>query len=210
MLPDARIEPSRQPFSGRCTFDIVLTMGAPTHQRSQWFTWANGLSFLRLLSSPIALLAILHEAHGSALLLFGFAVASDLADGRLARMRGEESALGGLLDHTSDAIFVSVALAACAWRGLVPWLLPVLILLAFAQYALDSRAIAGRPLRASSIGRWNGIGYFVLLGIPLVRDGLGLGWPPASWVIVIAWALVASTLVSMADRGIALLRHASS
>ena len=181
-------------------------MGAPTHSGNQWLTWANGLSFLRLLSAPVAALAILGEAHGSALLLFCFAVASDLADGRVARMRGEESALGGLLDHTSDAIFVAAGLAACAWLGLVPVVLPALILLAFAQYALDSRAIAGRPLRASFIGRWNGIAYFVLLGVVVVRDGLGLGWPPHGWVVGMGWGLVIATLASMADRAVALFR----
>lgn len=184
-------------------------MGAPSRQRSQWFTWANGLTFLRLLSSPIAVLAIVSEAHQSALLLFGFAVVTDLADGRLARRRGEESALGGLLDHTTDAIFVAAGLAACAWQGLVPMPLPALIVIAFAQYALDSRAIAGRPLRASFIGRWNGIGYFILLGIPLVRDGLGLPWPADSWVLAIGWGLVATTLASMADRALALFRRPS-
>ena len=185
---------------------MVRRMGAPTQSSSPWFTWANALTALRLLSAPFAVLAILGEAHGSALLIFGFAIATDLADGRVARMRGEESALGGLLDHSCDAIFVAVALAACAWRGLVPVVLPPLILLAFAQYALDSRAIAGHRLRASFIGRWNGIAYFVLLGIPVVRDGLDLGWPPASWVLAIGWGLVVSTIVSMADRGVALVR----
>ena len=182
-------------------------MGAPTQSGSPWFTWANGLTFLRLLSAPFAALAILAESHGHALLFFCFAVATDIADGRVARMRGEDSPLGGFLDHVTDAIFVSVGLAACARLGLVPAALPVLIALAFAQYALDSRAIAGRPLRASFIGRLNGIGYFVLLGIPVVRDGLDLGWPPHSYVVAIGWALVVSTVVSMADRGLALVRR---
>jgi hypothetical protein len=88
--------------------------------------------------------------------------------------------------------------------GVVPVPLPFLVAVAFSQYLLDSRALAGRPLRASFPGRWNGIFYFVLIGIPLVRDALGLGWPGAGLVVLIGWALVASTLVSMADRAWAL------
>jgi phosphatidylglycerophosphate synthase len=182
-------------------------MGVPTQRTSQWSTWANGITLSRLLAVPPAALAIFLEANGLALALFCFAVATDLADGRVARLRGEASPLGGLLDHATDAIFVAVGLLACAMKGLVPIALPPLILLAFAQYALDSRAIAGRPLRASLIGRWNGIAYFVLLGIPVVRDGVGLGWPPASWLTALAWLLVATTVVSIADRGFALLRR---
>ena len=80
---------------------------------------------------------------------------------------------------------------------------------AFAQYALDSRALAGRPLRASALGRWNGIAYFVLLGIPVVRDGLAIGWPPDALVRVLGWALVATTCASILDRLVALARARS-
>ena len=172
---------------------------------SRWWTRANALTGLRLLSAPLLAGAVLMGAHGVALALFVLAVASDLLDGRVARHYGEASPLGGTLDHTTDALFVSLGLLAVAATGETTFLLPPLIGLAFAQYALDSRALSGRPLRASALGRWNGIAYFVLLGIPVVRDGLGIGWPPSVLVGAIAWALVATTLVSMATRLQALL-----
>ena len=172
---------------------------------SRWWTRANALTGLRLVAAPALAAAVFFGAHGVALLLFALAVASDLLDGRVARHYGEVSPLGGTLDHTTDALFVSLGLLAVAATGETTFLLPPLIGLAFAQYALDSRALAGRPLRASALGRWNGIAYFVLLGIPVVRDGLGLGWPPKALVAAIAWALCMSTLVSMAARLQALL-----
>ena len=89
---------------------------------------------------------------------------------------------------------------------LAPLALLCLVLLAFAQYALDSRALAGASLRASRLGRWNGIAYFVLLGIPVIRDLLGLAWPGDGWVVALGWGLVASTVVSMGNRALALLR----
>lgn len=181
-------------------------MGASSQPESRWLTWANGLTLLRLLSAPATAMAIVGEAHACALALFCFAVLSDLADGPIARRRGEVSVFGGLFDHTSDAIYVATGLAACAWHGLVPVALPALVLTSFAQYALDSRALAGRPLRASFIGRWNGVAYFVLLGVPVVSDGLALAWPPDAWVLWAGWLLVGSTVVSMVDRGVALLR----
>jgi phosphatidylglycerophosphate synthase len=39
-------------------------------------------------------------------------VATDWLDGRIARRFGETSALGGFLDHVTDAAFVSLGLAA--------------------------------------------------------------------------------------------------
>jgi cardiolipin synthase len=178
----------------------------PALERSSRLTWANALTLTRLAAAPLCAWALATGHDAIALVLFSFAVASDFADGRLARRRRESSAFGGLLDHLSDATFVTLGLGACALRGLVPAFLPVLIALAFAQYTLDSRSLSGRPLRTSFLGRWNGIAYYVLLGVPVVRDGLGLGWPADSVVLSGGWALVLSTLVSMLDRGWALLR----
>jgi hypothetical protein len=72
---------------------------------------------------------------------------------------------------------------------------------------LDSKSLAGQPLRASMLGRWNGVCYFVLVGVPVIRDALDLAWPGPLLVRVLGWVLVASTLVSMADRLFALVRR---
>ena len=176
-----------------------------TQSAGRFFTLANALTGTRLLTAPLLATAVLHEARGAAALLFGWAVLSDLMDGRLARRRGEVSNFGGLLDHSTDALFCSVSLGALAWVAVVPVPLPFLVALAFTQYMLDSRSIAGRPLRASFLGRWNGIFYFVMVGIPVVRDALGLAWPGPVLVMAIGWVLVASTVVSMGDRAWALV-----
>jgi len=170
---------------------------------ARWATPANALTLLRLLAAAPCAWAVVTGRPALAAAAFALAVASDLADGRLARRRGEASALGGLLDHASDATFVSVGLGALALRGEVPAVLPALVALAFLQYALDSRALVGRPLRASRLGRWNGIAYFVLLGVPLARDVAPVGWPPDRAVAAAGWILVVATLVSMADRALA-------
>ncbi|UCE85502.1 MAG: CDP-alcohol phosphatidyltransferase family protein [Deltaproteobacteria bacterium] len=179
---------------------------AHTLDRTRVVTWANGLTLGRMISAPALAAAITAPAPRLAALLFALAVASDFLDGALARRRGETSALGGLLDHAADAVLVTSGLAGLAYAGSVPLLLPPLILLAFAQYALDSRALAGRALRPSSLGRWNGIAYYALLGTPVVRDALGLSFPADASVRGLGWLLVASTLLSIADRARALLR----
>ncbi len=170
------------------------------------FTWANLLSAMRLAAALPCAYAISIGSRWLAAALFALAVVTDVADGMVARRRGEVSHFGGLLDHSSDAIFVSVALAALAASGHVPALLPVLVIISFVQYTLDSRALTGQALRASRLGRWNGIGYFVVAGAPIVRDALNFAWPPPQWVMAAGWLLVVSTLISMADRGYAFLR----
>jgi len=177
--------------------------------RGRFLTLANALTLLRLASAPACALCVLESQPARALAFFGLAVATDLADGPLARRRGDASPLGALLDHATDALFVSLGLAALAVVGRVPEPLPLLVLAAFVQYAIDSRALQGRRLRASRLGRWNGIAYYVLLGIPVVRDGLEIGWPADAWVGHFGWVLVATTLVSMTDRALARLMRRS-
>jgi len=167
---------------------------------ARWATPANALTGVRLAAAPALAAAIVCDAAATAAALFALAVATDLADGPLARRRGEVSPLGGLLDHASDALLCTSGLAALAARGVLTPLLPLLVALAFLQYTWDSRVVRGQRLRASSLGRWNGVAYYVMVGIPVVRDALGVAWPGAGLVAALAWALVASTLVSMADR----------
>ena len=192
-----------------------------TRAESRLSTRANALTALRLVCGPLLVLALLERAAWPAFTLFWLAVGSDLLDGRVARRYGEARALGGFLDHVTDAAFVSLGLAALALLGEAPALLPALVALAFLQYTLDSRVMQakraarrsraesdpqGSTLRASALGRWNGIAYFVPIGTVVVRDALALGWPPPHGVLWLGWALVATTLLSMADRARALLR----
>jgi phosphatidylglycerophosphate synthase len=168
--------------------------------RATSFTPANALTLLRLLLILPFVAAVRSGAAVEASLLFALAAASDFADGRLARRRGESSAHGAFLDHAVDAGFVTAGAAALASLGALPvWLAP-LIAIAFVQYALDSRWLVASGLRGSTLGRWNGIAYYVIVAVPVVRDGLGLAWPAPPLVRALGWALVASTLLSISER----------
>lgn len=170
---------------------------------------AHALTAARLvLVVPFALLMASGDARHAALsaLLLAVAIATDLFDGPLARRLGTASAAGRVFDHATDCVFVTAGLAAAAARGGVPWLLPLLVAAAFGQYVIDSYWVhTGGALRGSRLGRWNGILYFVPLGGDvLVRLGLQ---PLAPLVTAIAWALVATTVLSMAARVLASRRR---
>ena len=163
------------------------------------YTAANGLTAARLALTAALVACVLAGAPLAGALVFALAVASDVADGRLARRRAEASPLGGLLDHGVDAAFVAAGSAALAAEGALPAALPPMIAAAFAQYALDSRGAPG-GLRGSRLGRWNGVAYYVAVAVPLVRDALALGWPGPPLVLALGWALVGTTALSMLDR----------
>ena len=172
----------------------------------QLITWANLLTLGRLLVIVPCAWAILSDQWPLAAGLFTLAVFSDFLDGPLARRYGQASAFGGLLDHATDALFVATCLAALAWSGYVNAWLPGLVLLAFSQYMLDSKALSGQILRTNWLGRNNGIGYYVLVGIPVVRNALALSWPGDVLIELFAWLLLATTAASMIERAIVFAR----
>ena len=174
--------------------------------RRFWQQPANALTATRLLCIPAIVAAVVHDRAMIAGILFAIAVVTDLADGPVARRRGEASPRGALFDHAVDAGFVAALLAALAWQDLVTAVLPPLVVVAFLQYVWDSQALRGHALRTSRIGRSNGVAYYVAAGIPVVRDAIGLGWPDAAIVHAIAWVLVATTLLSMSERAFVLAR----
>ena len=144
-------------------------------------------------------------------LLLAVAIASDYFDGIVARRRGSASPGGQLFDHATDCLFVTACLAGAALAGSAPPVLPVLIALAFGQYVLDSYWLHRRKqLRMSTIGRWNGIGYFVpLVVLAAARLEVVPAFTPLLTVAarVVAYMLVATTLVSIVDRATAVRRQ---
>jgi CDP-diacylglycerol---glycerol-3-phosphate 3-phosphatidyltransferase len=179
-----------------------LTLDSPGRQSYLRSSLANAITFIRLVSiAPFAFFM----AHGGiryaeiALVIFIIALATDFADGPTARRLGTVTPIGGTFDHTVDFLFVTSGLFAGTSRGIFPWILPALIVAAFAQYFIDSYWIHrhGR-LRKSKLGRYNGILYFVPLSLAiLIRLGAHLLQP---LLTVLVWALVASTIVSIGQR----------
>ncbi len=135
------------------------------------------------------------------------AIVTDVADGYIARKYHQTSALGGLLDHSSDAFFVTLLLLSLAALGIVTFVLPALVAAAFIQYTLDSRALSGHSLRSSQLGRYNGISYFVLAGFPVMQHAMQVTVIPENYFIWLSWGLVITTVISMTDRAVSLINR---
>jgi len=154
------------------------------------------LSASRFVLAALVSGAMLEGQAAIAITGFALAIASDAIDGRIARARAEVSGFGTLLDHGADAFFVATVCATAAALGLIPIVLPGLIALAFAQYAWS--ASRGAPPTASMLGRCNGIAYYVIAGVAIATHHLLPMLAPV--LSVMAWALIASSLVSIVLR----------
>lgn len=170
---------------------------------------AHTITAVRLLAVVPAAWAFSHAQSVPAwwlVLLMAVALTSDYTDGIVARRSGAASPRGMLFDHTTDCLFVASGLAGASMAGLIPMILPILVVVAFAQYVLDSYFLhRQRQLRMSSLGRWNGIFYFA----PLVMIAVAsLSLPGVSELARVltrpcAVLLAVSTVASIVDRAIA-------
>ena len=168
---------------------------------------ANALTAVRLaLALPVAVALARPEllAPGTVALLIGLAIVTDSLDGPVARRQGTASASGMFFDHSTDCLFVTSGLTGVAIAGSITPILPALIPFAFGQYVVDSYVWhRQRQLRASFLGRWNGILYFVpivLVAASRLPFPAGLASLLRLAAGALAYLLVASTVMSMLDR----------
>ena len=171
---------------------------------------ANFLTAIRLLLVIPVAMAIANESLFTSWLLLTLiviAIASDYFDGKVARALKTASARGMLFDHGTDFIFVTIALFALSTIGLSSVLLPLLIVVAFSQYVLDSYFLfKQKQLRMSFLGRWNGIFYFVPIVLVAASRRPAFEQAQDNFNLIIVYSnytLTVSTLASIVDRAIA-------
>jgi cardiolipin synthase len=70
------------------------------------FTFANQLTFLRLIAIPFFIICVLTNQPGIALLLFLGAAVTDTFDGLIARFLKQTTALGAFLDPVADKLLL--------------------------------------------------------------------------------------------------------
>jgi CDP-diacylglycerol--glycerol-3-phosphate 3-phosphatidyltransferase len=141
------------------------------------WTIPNAIGFARIALVPVFLVLALESDDGrdtTATILFAFVAASDYLDGMAARLTGQYSRLGALLDPLTDRLLV-IAGAIVAWEfELLPrWALLVLaareaFMLLLTQIALRR----GLDLSINMLGRW---------AVWPVMGGLGLAMITETW-----------------------------
>jgi CDP-diacylglycerol--glycerol-3-phosphate 3-phosphatidyltransferase len=154
------------------------------------WTVPNALSVLRLLGVPLFLWLLLGpEADGWAVVVLMVSGVTDWADGKLARVLGQSSRLGALLDPAADRLYIVSTLVAFVLRDVVPlWLVAVLVgrELVLGVMLLVLRRHGYPPLQVHYLGK--AATFILLYAFPLLllADGGGV-W--ADVVAPVAWAL---------------------
>jgi cardiolipin synthase (CMP-forming) len=151
------------------------------HELNPW-TIPNAIGFARLAGIPVFLVLQLSSPHGHdtlAIVLFAVIGWADYLDGFAARLTGQYSRLGALLDPVIDRLLVISGMAVCWHFGLLPrWAIVVvisreLVMLALSRYALRQ----GLELEINWPGRLAvapimGAPFFAMIGVHLLALGL--------------------------------------
>lgn len=141
-------------------------------------TVPNLLSALRLLGVPLFLWLLLGpHADVWAIVVLAAGGVTDWLDGKLARLLGQYSRLGALLDPAVDRLYILAALVALGIREVVPWWAVVAlvardVVLAACLPVLRSRGYG--PFVVSYLGK--AATFLLLYAFPLLLAGLQTGW----------------------------------
>lgn len=126
-----------------------------------WRLWTlpNAIGLLRFALLPVFLVIEFSSDTGveaSAAIIYAVAAWTDYADGIAARLTGQYSRFGALMDPIVDRLLVICGVVVCWYHDLLPrWALAVLVarelfMLLAGQYVIRQ----GRELKINMVGRW--------------------------------------------------------
>jgi cardiolipin synthase len=141
-------------------------------------TVPNLLSVLRLAGVPLFLyLLLVPRADGWAILVLAVGGFTDWLDGKLARLLGQYSRLGALLDPAVDRLYILAALVALGARDVVPWWAVAALVCRDLVLGATLPVLRRRgygPYQVTYIGK--GATFLLLYAFPLLLLGQGTGW----------------------------------
>lgn len=181
---------------------------------------ANLVTLARmLLVVPFSAFFFVDWAHATtaALAVFVVAAGTDFLDGRIARARGEVSALGAALDPVADKLLVAAALLLLVRNGVLRDLgvaaaLAMLLRDVVVGGLREALAVRAETLPVTGLAKWKTAAQMVSIGFLLAAaPGGPLGESAAPLAYGLFWAATALTLWTGAlyvRRGVAALAAA--
>ena len=169
---------------------------------------ANLLTLARLLMLPVAIYYMRREdGRWRALSIFGGAMATDMLDGPVARMRREVSPLGQMLDPIADKLMIDAAAITLSQTREFPWWATGLLLARDLAILLGSLFVYRRHAQISVADPAGKATTVALAGamILYLADGPRSG-KPALYIALLPFGL---SLVVYARKFVQVIRHQS-
>ena len=174
------------------------------------WTLPNAIGLARLALIPLFLVLALGSGDGRdtvATILFAFVAATDWFDGMVARITGQYSRLGALLDPLTDRLLIlSGAVVAYHFELLPRWALLVLaareaLMLVMTELALRR----GIDLNVNMMGRWAVWPVMSAFGVAFIWET----WV-SDWLLYVGLAMTLAATVRYLQDGLRALRKGST
>jgi CDP-diacylglycerol--glycerol-3-phosphate 3-phosphatidyltransferase len=180
--------------------------GEPLHP----WTIPNAIGLARLALVPLFLVLALQSGDGrdtAATILFAFVAATDWFDGMVARITGQYSRLGALLDPLTDRVLIlSGAIVAFHFELLPRWALLVLAARELFMLVLTELALRrGVDLNVNMMGRWAVWPVMGALGLAMITET----WV-SEWLLYVGLAMTLAATVRYLQDGLQALRKGST
>ena len=171
---------ARRPLTFRRLVGLDRSGGPPPetlsgHPLHPW-TIPNAIGFTRLALIPVFLIVALSSEDGqstTAFVIYAVVACTDYLDGMVARITGQYSRLGALIDPLTDrALVISGAIVAWKYELLPRWALAVLagrelLMLVLTRIAFKT----GFELEVKMLGRWAVWPTMAALALALITSG---------------------------------------
>lgn len=146
-------------------------------------TVANQLTLLRMGLAPLLVVLILQGELEWALAAFVVAGLTDLLDGLIARIGGQQTTLGAMLDPVADKILLTSAFIALTWVGSlavrIPAWLTVVVLsrdaIIVVSVAIVNFTVGRRVFYPSLLGKLTTAAQIATCGVALLANAFGPG-----------------------------------
>jgi CDP-diacylglycerol--glycerol-3-phosphate 3-phosphatidyltransferase len=202
------------PLTTRRLLGLDRSGGPPPETRRQQplnpWTIPNAIGFTRIALIPVFLVVGLNSGDGRsglAFVLFALIAWSDYFDGMAARITGQYSRLGALLDPLTDrTLVVAGAIVAWNYETLPRWALAVLAAREAFMLVLTELALRrGLDLNVTMLGRWAVWPVMSALALALVIDSRIL-----DVVLYVGLAMTLAATVRYLQDGVRAMRKAST
>ncbi len=155
------------------------------------------ITFIRIILSPILFLTIVNNFSIYSIIIFLFAILTDVVDGYVSRRWNVSSSRGAYFDVTADFILVLAGFTALVIKNIYPSWILIIIIFMFLQFIITSRS---RIPTYDPVGKYYGAFLFLALFIGLIINITIIN----TFLTII---IVIFTIISIISRFIYFLKH---
>jgi cardiolipin synthase len=161
------------------------------------FTIANQLTILRMALAPLLVILVLTRRLQWALVVFVVAGVTDLLDGLIARLGGQQTTLGAMLDPVADKVLLSASFVALTWgpglRQPIPLWLTVVTLsrdaIILASVTIVNLTLGRRVFYPSLLGKLCTGSQLLTVGVVLLVNALATPFRAVGYVFALTLVL---------------------